>query len=243
MSDSFFYKLFQSSSSMTAYLHGDIGEISQDAIHIDNNINPIIKGLYRQLEETYPEAGRAYWLTRTWDLLCWQPVYIAFISIYGFQTLPNLYQMAQYVKPCFVTGYRFANKQCTVGDETTLIREAGPQLRALFDFYQNEMNEWTRIRPGFTQQLMSDGMLAGLVRLQNFFPNLNSSIIKEHASLWLQAMDLEQDNVSSLYQMQIDQPVQLVRKSCCLVYKREQGKLCQDCPRLNKNREIMSKRV
>ncbi|MEF1192735.1 siderophore ferric iron reductase, partial [Vibrio parahaemolyticus] len=90
MSEPFFPQLFQTSQTITPYLHGDIGRIESDAIHIDNDINPIVQELYRQLSETYPESGRAYWLTRTWDLLCWQPIYVALVSIYGFQSLPNL---------------------------------------------------------------------------------------------------------------------------------------------------------
>lgn len=58
MSESFFPQLFQTSQTITPYLHGDIGRIESDAIHIDNDINPIVQELYRQLSETYPEAGR-----------------------------------------------------------------------------------------------------------------------------------------------------------------------------------------
>lgn len=241
MSEQFFPQLFQTSSEITPYLHGDIGEIGQEVIHIENDINPIIQGLYQQLSEAHPEAGKAYWLTRTWDLLCWQPVYVAFISIYGFHTLPNIREMAQHLKPCFVSGYRFADETHIHGKPEELIKEAGRQIRELFDFYQQEMSQWTRIRPGFTHQLMSDGIMACLIRLQQRFPQMTNTTLREHAILWLQALGLDANNSHSLYETSLDQPLKLVRKSCCLVYKCECRKLCEDCPRLEKNRQLMSK--
>ncbi|MBR9788620.1 MAG: siderophore ferric iron reductase, partial [Vibrionaceae bacterium] len=205
----------------------------------DNDINPIIQDLYQQLSDAYPEAGRAYWLTRTWDLLCWQPVYVALISIYHFHSLPNLYAMAQSVKPCFVSGYRFEDESLFRGDHKTLISTAGAQIKALFDYYQNQMSEWIRIRPGFTHQLISDGILVGLMRLQRYFPQLTKAMIREHAVLWLQALDLDTDNALALYELSSAQSLKLVRKSCCLVYKCEGRKLCANCPRLAENRLLI----
>ncbi|MGP8306666.1 siderophore ferric iron reductase [Vibrio sp. YIC-376] len=239
MSEAFFPQLFNATSTVTPYLSGGLGGISQDAIHTKNDINPIIQSLYNDLAECFPEAGRAYWLTRTWSLLCWQPVYVAMISIYRFKTLPNLYEMAQFVKPCFVTGYQFEDKSLVQGDHNKLIQDAGSQIKALFDYYQTQMSEWIRIRPGFTHQLNSDGILGGLIRLQQHFPELTNSTIKEHAALWLQSLDLDVENAQSLHEISIAQPLKLVRKSCCLVYKCEGKKLCEDCPRLAKNRKLL----
>ncbi|WP_243978146.1 siderophore ferric iron reductase [Vibrio natriegens] len=240
MSESFFPQLFQATNAITPYLHGDLGSIREGEIHTDNDINPIIQDLYQQLSEAFPEAGRAYWLTRTWDLLCWQPVYVALISIYHFHSLPNLYGMAQSVKPCFVSGYRFQDKSLVQGDHQTLINTAGAQIKSLFDYYQNQMSEWTRIRPGFTHQLISDGILVGLMRLQQHFPQMTNAMIREHAVLWLQALDLDTNNALSLYEPSVALPLKLVRKSCCLVYKCEGRKLCDNCPRLAENKKLIA---
>ncbi|WP_319552525.1 siderophore ferric iron reductase [uncultured Vibrio sp.] len=243
MSESFFPQLFQTTNAVTPYLHGELGNVNQGEIHTDNDINPIIQDLYQQLSEAYPEAGKAYWLTRTWDLLCWQPVYVALISIYHFRSLPNLYAMAQSVKPCFVTGYRFEDESLVQGDYKTLISAAGAQIRSLFDYYQIQMSEWTRIRPGFTHQLISDGILAGLMRLQQHFPQMTNAMIREHAVLWLEALDLDTENVHSLYEQSVEHPLKLVRKSCCLVYKCEGRELCENCPRLAKNKKLIAGKV
>ncbi|MCA2442013.1 MULTISPECIES: (2Fe-2S)-binding protein, partial [Vibrio] len=102
-----------------------------------------------------------------------------------------------------------------------------------------QMNEWIRIRPGFTHQLMSDGILACLLRLQQHFPQLTDAIIKEHASLWLSALGLDERHIDALHGVPHEQPLNLVRKSCCLVYKCEGRKLCEDCPRAAKNRQLI----
>ncbi len=52
-----------------------------------------------------PEAGRAYWLTRTWDLLCWQPIYVALVSSTVFNR-SRIWNIAQYLQPRFVRGFR-----------------------------------------------------------------------------------------------------------------------------------------
>ena len=239
MSTQFFPQLFHYSKEVTPFLQGSIGEIDASAIHIDNNINPIVQSLYESLSRAHPEAGKAYWLTRTWDLLCWQPMFVAFISIYGFHTLPRLRGMGQYVQDGFVTGYRFEDEQHIHGDIEELIVEAGKQIRELYDFYQLQMSEWIRIRPGFTHQLMSDGVMACLIRLQQHFPQFSNDIIHAHGILWLQALGLDEGNVSSLHKLTEDQPLKLVRKSCCLVYKCEGRELCKDCPRTEENKRLV----
>ncbi|MCG9547069.1 siderophore ferric iron reductase [Vibrio harveyi] len=242
MSEHFFPQLFHYSKEVTPFLHGSIGEIGASAIHIDNDINPIVQSLYQSLSQAHPEAGKAYWLTRTWDLLCWQPMYVAFISIYGFHTLPNLRGMGQYVQQGFVTGYRFADEQHIHGEIEELIVEAGKQIRALYDFYQIQISDWTRIRPGFTHQLMSDGVMACLIRLQQHFPQFSDELIHQHAKLWLEALGLSSENTSSLYAFSDERPLKLVRKSCCLVYKCEGRKLCEDCPRTEENKQLVKSR-
>ncbi|MBE4458637.1 hypothetical protein HJ013_24380, partial [Vibrio parahaemolyticus] len=41
-------------------------------------------------------------------------------------------------------------------------------------------------------------------------------------------------HIDALHGVPHEQPLKLVRKSCCLVYKCEGRKLCEDCPRAAK---------
>ena len=78
MSNSLFFKrLFKYSKQVTPYLDGQIktlasNSVKQSIIQIEYNSSEVIRNLYDNLKHSNPEAGAAYWLTRTWDLLCWQ---------------------------------------------------------------------------------------------------------------------------------------------------------------------------
>ncbi len=94
-----FERLFVYARSVTPYLDGFI-ESNPNNLR-DATDSRALQVLYSQLANNHPEAGQAYWLTRTWDLLCWQPVFVSFIAIYGQKSLPDLTRMAQYQKECF----------------------------------------------------------------------------------------------------------------------------------------------
>ncbi|MGN2614037.1 siderophore ferric iron reductase [Aliivibrio fischeri] len=234
----YFELLFHSSREVTPYLSGHLANQTDcysykadPHLHISKDNSEQIKALYERLSQATPEAGSAYWLTRTWDLLCWQPVYIAFISIYQLRALPNIKEMSQEVKSDFVAGYTFHHSDLTFGSNEDLISSVAQQLSELFSSYQEDISQWTRIRPGFTNHLLADGLLNCIVKLQANWPKLSNEYLLEQAKLWLEAFSLPNKHLSSL---QIDvntKQLRLVRTSCCLVYKCDGRKLCPDCPR------------
>ncbi len=135
----YFELLFHSSREVTPYLSGHLAHQAEcynadPHLHISKNNGEQIKALYERLSQTSPEAGSAYWLTRTWDLLCWQPVYIAFISIYQLRALPNIKEMSQEIKSDFVAGYTFHHSDLTFGTNEDLISSVAQQLSELFFF-------------------------------------------------------------------------------------------------------------
>ncbi|WP_434998972.1 siderophore ferric iron reductase [Vibrio scophthalmi] len=235
--DAFFDQLFKRSLQLTPYLHGSIkpfvknDDVELSLIRIEQSSSELIHDLYLSLKDAHPEAGAPYWLTRTWTLLCWQPIYVAFIAIYGCRGLPKLTTIAQQVVPNFVTGYQFSSNEFSQGSERELIARAGQDLNILFDYFRQEMAHWTRIRPGFTQHLFADAILACIVKLHQFAPHLSSKYLFEQARYWLMACDLPEKLINSLsYDVDI-QKLSLVRTSCCLVIKCQGRKLCSDCPR------------
>lgn len=235
MSDhSFFDHLFEHSKQVTPYLDGHLAPLtSRDAslIHIDHSNSQSIRELYLSLEKEHPEAGAPYWLTRTWTLLCWQPIYVAFISIYACRGLPDLAKMAQKVQPRFISGFQFESSNYSQGTEAELIEQAGKQLIELFEHFRMEMSEWTRIRPGFTRHLFADGVLGCVVKLHQFIPTLDEDYLMQQARLWLQACELPEKLLQSLNYHPHSNSLKLIRTSCCLVYKCHGRKLCSDCPR------------
>lgn len=235
-SHSFYEHLFERSRQITPYLDGTIEVIPDDAqaqkiLHIEHPCSENIRELYETLKATHPEAGSAYWLTRTWTLLCWQPIYVAFVSIYSCGGLPDLLKIGQKVQPNFIAGYQFSDNHYTEGRTEELIVRAGAELEQLFSYFREEISHWTRIRPGFTNHLIADGILGSIVRLNQFMPDLNADYLHRQAQLWLSAFNLPLKLANTLHYDQNSSSLKLIRTSCCLVYKCDGRKLCSDCPR------------
>ncbi|PAR46121.1 siderophore ferric iron reductase [Vibrio metoecus] len=230
----FFAKLFEHSRQVTPYLNGQWASDSAQAdpvIQWDHACSERIQTLYRNLQEAHPEAGAAYWLTRTWTLLCWQPIYVAFVAIYACRGLPQLSSIAQNVQTTFVSGFHFNSLKYHEGSERDLIIQAGKELVELFEYFRLEMEDWTRIRPGFTHHLFADSVLGCLTRFQAFYPHLSEQELLAQAHLWLEACGLPTKLAQSLSYSPETQTLSHVRTSCCLVYKCQGRKLCRDCPR------------
>jgi siderophore ferric iron reductase len=106
----YFEVLFQSSKQVTPYLSGQLAADNGEGIHISRQNSDAIQQLYWQLSESSKEAGSAYWLTRTWDLLCWQPIYIAFISVYQLKAIPDIKNVSQSINRDLFLGLHFIHQ-------------------------------------------------------------------------------------------------------------------------------------
>ncbi len=225
-------QLFEQCQRVTPFLKGELGCASRGMISGKLSNLPEIKSLYRDLQSNTLEAGKVYWLTRSWDLLTWQPLYLAFVAIYNMKSLPNLRNMSQHSKEGLVAGFRFDDTQCAKGDYECLIKLAGKQLSQLFEHYRKELDQWMRCRPGFVEHLVADAILAKLLEVQKQHKELSDSDIRHHAKLWLAAFDISDKHLSSLYLSKYDKKLALSRTSCCSVYKTKSGRVCDNCPRL-----------
>lgn len=242
MSQSLLSQLCQHTLAVTPYLKGyEHLPANQNIIyahHVNQN-DILIQQLYCELQLHAPEAGSAYWLTRTWDLLCWQPIYLAFISIYKMGVLPEVNNIRQCIQPQLISGFYLDPESFQHGNHERLIKSAGQQLQTLFEAYRREMDKWVRIRPGFTRHIFADAVLNCLLRLQKSNLNLNREQFVEQAKLWLDACQLSHKHLSSLKLNSHNDQWQLVRTSCCLVYKCEGRKMCSDCPRLRHEENLI----
>jgi len=232
----YFEVLFQSSKQVTPYLSGQLAADNGEGIHISRQNSGVIQQLYWQLSESSKEAGSAYWLTRTWDLLCWQPIYIAFISVYKLKAIPDIKNVSQSIQSGFISGFTFHTSDLIFGSNEELISSIGLQLSALFESYREELSQWTRIRPGFTKHLIADGLLNCIIKLQAQAPALSNAYFLTQAKLWLAAFELPDKHLSGLQVDLTTNKLKLIRTSCCLVYKCEGRNLCADCPRHPSNK-------
>lgn len=193
----------------------------------------LIKALYESIQASTPEAEHAYWLTRTWTLVCWQPLYVSFISIYALKHLPQLDSFYQRQQNNSVLGICFSSDQFFQGTTEALITKAAHSLAGTFQYYQQILDKLYRCRPHFTQRLLKDAILTVLVQLKEHSPTpLSAFYIKQQAELWLEAFALPKldEQVFSINN-QLDE-VQYRRETCCYVHKTQDGDYCQNCPKL-----------
>ncbi len=238
VASSFFSQLHSKSSQLTPYLRGYHGEVGLSTIFPHQDNQAVIEGLYLRLENDHPEAGNAYWLTRTWSLLCWQPVYLAFLSVYQLKSVPRLNTLVQYVTENFISGYQFQHQGVLRGDTQALIKFAGQQLRELLDNYRQEMTNWTRIRPGFADHLLGDVVMGCLLSAYQS-GDIDEASWSQHKTWWLEACQLPLSLGNTLLGGAAHNAIQ-IRKSCCLVYKCQGRGLCSNCPRQAENKKRLS---
>lgn len=242
-SDCSIEQVFQSAEQLSPYLKGYRCGASPEGktllIPGANENVQVISDLFHELGEYSPEAGNAYYLTRTWDLLCWQPIYLAFIAIYQCRGLLDLFSIVQHVEPTYTSAFYFANEAVLTGEEEWLIMQAGRALSQLFAQYREQMNQQIRIRPGFTRHLFADAILQQIVKYQSIINEICNPCKKggeigalQHAKLWLEACDLPLKQLDNLRCDSNTGHLTLVRTSCCLAYKCRDVSLCEDCPRL-----------
>ena len=55
--------------------------------------NEVAAALHGHWQQAHPEAGAAYWLTRSWGMLCWQSIYLAMVAVYRVGAVPALDRM------------------------------------------------------------------------------------------------------------------------------------------------------
>lgn len=240
MSQAVLAQLFKQCERVTPYLKGELGRSTKEMISTQGSNLVQIKSLYRGLQTNSPEAEKVYWLTRSWDLLTWQPLYLAFTAIYSMKSLPNLSHMAQHQKHGLIAGFRLNEAECTRGDYACLIHKAGQQLSQMFEHYRVELDLWLRCRPGFVQHLVADAILAKLLEVQKQHSEMTDSLVLHHAKLWLSAFNISNKHLASLYLSKLDNKLKLSRTSCCSVYKTKSGTVCDNCPRLRQKKRCIN---
>ncbi|MGB2078644.1 MAG: siderophore ferric iron reductase [Vibrio sp.] len=255
MVDPRYQALFSQAKGVTAYLDGyicasphskakaprcqselDVAYLAEpahgDLLDPKSDNQDKLASIYQTLEQNYPEAGHAYWLSRTWSLLTWQPVYISLLSIYGLKALPELDSLTQVWRPDlnFVAGFGLNGAQFYSDCPEVLISKAASQLKPLFESYREQLDSNVRVRPAFVNHLLADGLVASLLRFQQHLP-LDANQLAKHAKLWLQAFGLPEKSLEKLHFNSQTQLWEYTRTSCCMAYRCASGSLCQDCPR------------
>ncbi|MGF1685023.1 siderophore ferric iron reductase [Photobacterium minamisatsumaniensis] len=233
-------QLFQYAEQVSPYLKGRIGIADHQHISAAYGNPELLNTLYQHWKSAHPEAGTPYWLTRSWTMLAWQPLYIAFIGVYALRSIPPLRNIAQDYKQGVVAGFHLQGDNWYTGTEDELIEYACAQLAMLLDELHCQFNQHNRLRPGLTKPLIADAILEALVQRQSLMTEqqacektnqeIDNDIVR-HATMWLSHLGLPLRHLDALQKDEQSGRWQVKRISCCMHYRRHDGELCDNCPR------------
>ncbi|MBR7888126.1 siderophore ferric iron reductase [Marinomonas sp. A79] len=207
--------------------------------------------MHHELRKAHPEAGAPYWRVRSWGLSCWQPIYLALICVYHLKQVPNtLSHLHQSQQGAYIAGYALPDRTLEqkksiwfTGNHLSLIVHAATQLKGLFDVLKSEHLKQFGGNNVLYQALLADQFMTSLlvaqkIALEHFHerPTIleNKHTIIEEFTLWANALDLPLTPRERLHHD--DTALTFTRRTCCLHFRRHDGGLCAECPRLKKNK-------
>lgn len=235
--------LFAAAAKLIPSLTGRIREAEGDALLTSSSpMSParVAGELYAYWQQAHPEAGPAYWLTRSWSMLSWQSIYLAMVAVYRHKAVPALDRLGQGYEAGLVSGFCLPLEPMIKGEVETLIAVAGKRLQTHWQGLLTLVGEGQRLRPGFVRPLLADDLLAALVRVPEFFGEVSREEVAAHAPLWLAACGLPDEHLAGWRPASLpqdDASPGYVRQRCCLHYKRRDGVLCGNCPRRKESKK------
>lgn len=230
-----FAPLLALAQQVTPALRGESTPLAAPALTPGSDNRALLRQLHSSLRAANPEAGDPWWTARSWGLLCWQPLYLALLSVYGLQQLPASFaRLSQRVSPALVAGFYLPPDRIISLPHVKLVEHSCAQLKEMLTGLHCQLAEICKLPAGLANRLLADQLLITMVRLQALKPELTLTQLRDEAALWLQSLQLPLDGVNRL-QLAGDQgTIYYQRQSCCMVYRCTGSELCSSCPRLRK---------
>lgn len=224
--------LFAAAKKHVASLAGEIGAHQAGWITPDRDNRASISALHQAIRSQFPEAGKAYWATRCWNMLTWQPAVLAVLAVHGLGFLPDLRRLSQRPAEGMVAGYRLPHSRLIRSGPEHLIEQAGGAVAELCGRLFADLGEVATVKPLNAKRLLADRILGSLAHLPQMADGPDTARTLHYAELWLEAASLS--GMSSLAVAKLsngrEQPV-LDRKACCLHYCVPGAELCASCPK------------
>ncbi|MBJ7536365.1 siderophore ferric iron reductase [Marinomonas transparens] len=231
------HHLFSESEQYLALLQGseldtDLEESSQ--LLSAACAEPFLASLHLELNKAHPEAGAPYWRVRSWGLSCWQPIYLALICVYHLKLVPeNLGKLHQKQQQDYVAGYALPDGKWLSGNHEALVQQTAERLKILFDALQTAHLKQFGGREALYQGLLADQIMMVMVAAAT--PPATLADIQKEYRLWAKHLDLTTDPLNRLNQGA--EEITFLRRSCCLHFRRNDGELCNNCPRALKSKK------
>ena len=194
---------------------------------------PCLNNLHIELSKAYPEAGMPYWRIRSWELSCWQPIYLALICVYHIKHVPStLHQIHQDQKQDYISGYALSDGDWFTGEHEALVQYAAQQIKTLFDALQTTHLNLFGGRKVLYQAILADLFMGAMVNAGQAFATKEA--IESEYLLWAKPLKLPTNCSKNI--IQDTDKLTFNRRTCCLHFRRDDGNLCNNCPRLQKEK-------
>lgn len=199
-----------------------------------------LEALLAYWSRTYPEAGRAYWASRCWGILIWQPVYLSVIGVHAAQRALSLAQLAQPIAEGWTREVRVPDHAPAAGDTDALIAHAAREITACCAQIHDDLTPVIRMNPAAARGTLADVVLAALLAARKMRREWRDAQVEALGRQWLAALDIE--GCGGFFAFECSdgsRALALERQTCCYHYRRRDGEMCSTCPRLAKHERIV----
>lgn len=214
-------------------LAGRVGAPDRDQLRCGDAQNPArLAALYDLLQRRYPEAGPHYWRVHSWNQLIWQPIYLSLIAVHLGHRAPVLPGMGQSLRDDLVSGYCLPAHRPLAGTPEQLIDFCAGQLKRLLAQQLDELGGLFNFSSKLAYLLVQDCLRGALLFVEQPLQPGHQRL-RALERLWLNGLALDTGSGLLLQaQGNGEQVMAVQRRTCCQYFRRADGELCGNCPRL-----------
>jgi siderophore ferric iron reductase len=199
-----------------------------------------LEALFAHWSGAYPEAGRAYWSSRCWGILIWQPVYLSVIGVHASGASLSLARIAQPIDGGWTREVRMPDHTPEQGESSALIAHAAREIDACCTRLQAELTPVLRLNPAMTRGTLADVVLGALLAARKAHPSWSDAHMQTLAARWLGAIGIEGcGGYFTFARTDGTRGLAIERQTCCYHFRRRDGAMCSTCPRLAKEERIV----
>lgn len=191
-----------------------------------------LSALLCRLQADHPEAGLPYAAMRGWDLVTWQPVYLAVIAAHLHGARLDTDSIRVRMRSGDVQGCVLAEHEMAADEECTCLQSAGGQLRAGIDLLLPRWRQLAPLHPKAALWALADCAMAALQAVSVHRRDWSLDDLQEQGGRWLATLGLAGDGGFFCSVTPQGHALLRVRRVCCLHFRRRDGERCDGCPRL-----------
>jgi siderophore ferric iron reductase len=198
------------------------------------------QALFTHWSASYPEAGRAYWSSRCWGIVIWQPVYLSVIGVHAARASLSLERIVQPIDGGWTREVQLPDHAPVQGDPSVLIGHAAREITAFCRLAREKLMPVIRLNPAMMNGTLADVVLAALLAARKARPEWSDAHVQTLGARWLAALDIARHGGYFAFdRTDGSRALALERQTCCYHFRRRDGAMCSTCPRLDKHERIV----